>query len=442
MNELKEFIILQRSDCGTASAAFSGELPSGSDYIIVARVLREDDNSVVVPWISCEIRESCWYTEVTLPEGGLYRAEARISQGIFDPYCNRYDWGELIKCVKHIGVGDVFILAGQSNMSGYGKDPAYDPPMLGVHLLNNRGEWEIAAHPLGSCTDAVYGNNDAGSATSPGLSFGRMMSLRLGIPIGLVCAAKGGSSIESWDPGDDDGYLFREMIRRFEDPHDFRALIWSQGCNETGNEEDASGYYGKFNRVIDGWYESFGKKPVVVCQINRHAYKEGGDDRFWGMVREAQRKTALERDSVFIVPTMDLFTIDGIHNSSASCVTVGERIANVLLFGYYHKGGYEAPDIRRIRKLDSRHILLEFTGNHIMRTMDDIATGINIEDKNGLMDCTGITVCREGATVEAERDIEGNAVFHAYWRREVPAFFIRDINSVPLTACYGVEIED
>lgn len=442
MTELRDFIILQRDLNNTATAVFSGDITEKEDVMVLVNVYREDDNSIVIPWTECNIDNGKWYCELSLPAGGLYRAEARICAGEFNAYNNRYDWCTLIKSVKHIGVGDVFVLAGQSNMSGYGRDPAYDPPVLGVHMLNNRNEWEIASHPLNSCVNPVFRNNDPNSGTSPGLSFGRMISVRLGIPVGLVCAAQGGSSLEKWDPDRDNCYLFEDMKKRIEYIGDFTALIWSQGCNEAGDEEEAAAYFDNFSRVIGRWYDFFGKKPIIVCQMNRHAYKAEGNDRYWGLVREAQRKISLVRDSVFTIPTMDLFTVDGIHNSSASCITVGERIANVLLYNHYHTGGYDVPTVRKITKIDSRHILLHFTGKHIMRTMDDIATGLNIEDEAGLMNCIKISVCNEGAVVEAERKIIGEAVFHAYWRREVPAFFIRDINSVPITACYGVKIEE
>lgn len=41
--------------------------------------------------------------------------------------------------IHHIGVGDLYVIAGQSNAAGYGKDSIYNPSEIEVHLLRNRG---------------------------------------------------------------------------------------------------------------------------------------------------------------------------------------------------------------------------------------------------------------------------------------------------------------
>lgn len=440
MRTVCDYMIIQRSADGFGRATFAGEF-NGGDYTVVARVMREDDNFTVVPWQVCTITESGWEVELTVPEGGLYRFEARVCSGVASPCNNNYDWCPLIACVQHVGVGDVFVMAGQSNMSGYGRDPAYDPPELGVHLFDNRGQWVLAAHPLNSVPNAIYRNTDDSSGTSPGLAFGRMMHRRLGVPVGLVAAARGGSSLEQWNPAEENPDLYRELEKKLEEVGNFAGMIWYQGCNETCEEEEADSYLEKFTETVSLWREKFGYFPIATCQINRHASKEGDRDRLWGKVREAQRRAAKCIEGVYVVPTIDMHTVDGIHNASGACITVGERLANVLLKGHYGLSGTFAPSITKITRVDSRTVHLEFDGQYMLRTMDNIATGINIEDENGLQKCTKISVCDDGALVTAERDIGKNAVFHAYWEREVPAFFIRDINGMPMLACYGVKIE-
>lgn len=441
MRNICDYMIIQRDPGGTGRGVFAGSFDPEKGKTVVARVIREDDNLTVVPWTICETDGNEWKITLSIPQGGLYRIEARRCAAPADPRCNAYDWADLIACARHVGVGDLFVMAGQSNMSGYGKDPAYDPCEPGVHLFNNAGKWELAAHPLNSVPDPIYPNNDSSSGTSPALSFGRMMKKRLGVPVGLIAAAQGGSALESWNPAEKDCYLFNSMKAKLEETGKFAGMIWYQGCNETGELEEAAAYYDKFCQAVSLWRESFGAFPIVLCQLNRHSWKGGGDDRHWGIVREAQRRAAADLEEVFIIPTIDMFTCDGIHNGGGANVVIGERMANVLLKGHYGLPGYSAPSVKRIKQLDSRTVLLEIGGEHMLRTMDDLASGINIEDENGLAGCTGIYACPEGATVKCERDIGENAVFHAYWRREAPAFFIRDIYGVPLLPCYGVKIE-
>ncbi len=441
MNKICDYMIIQRDKDGFGRATFEGKADLNEKSLVIARVMREDDNMTVIPWHECEKCENGWKTELTIPQGGLYRIEARLSEDKFNPCNNFYDWAPLIACAHYVGVGEVFVLAGQSNMSAYGRDSAYDPPQLGIHLFDNGGNWRIASHPLNSSLNPIYPNNDENAGTSPGLSFGRMMSKHLGVPVGLVAAAKGGSALESWNPAEKDCFLYNALKDKISKVGKISGIIWYQGCNETGEQEEASSYYEKFKQTVSLWRKEFGDIPVATCQLNRHAWKGENNDRFWGMVREAQRQAALTIKDVYIVPTLDMYTTDGIHNGSGSCVVIGERLANALLKGHYGLTGAFAPTITEINKIDSRSIHLKFDEGHHLRTMDDLACGMNIEDENGMMKCTKVSVCDDGAIVTGERDIGKKAVFHAYWEREEPAFFLRDAYGMPMLACYGVEIK-
>ena len=405
------------------------------------RVLREEDNRTVVPFTECALNGRCWRIELSVPQGGLYRAEARLAPNKTKTQCSNYDWSPLIACANHFGVGDIFVMAGQSNMSGYGRDPAYDPPEPGGHLFDNAGRWVLAAHPLNSVPDPVYPNNDAASGTSPALAFARMMKRELGVPVGLVAAALGGSSLEAWNPAEEDPFLYHSMAAKISEVGSFAGMLWYQGCNETVEAEEAENYLEKFTQTVSLWRKEFGCFPIVTCQLNRHAWKEENRDRLWGLVREAQRQAAKKIPGVTVVPTIDMFTSDGIHNASGACVVIGERMASVLLKAVYGKPGSFAPSIRRIEQPDERRIQLHFEGDHVLRSMDDLASGLNIEDEKGIMDCVSINVSDKGVIVTAERDIGENAVFHAYWKREEPAFFLRDVYGMPMLACFNVKIE-
>ncbi len=440
MKNICDYTIIQRDADGFGRGTFCAEAKLSDEALVVARVLYEDNNMTAVPWQECEKTENGWKIDLEIPQGGLYRLEARETQGKFDPVNNSYEWAALIGCAYHVGVGEIFALAGQSNMSGYGRDFAYDPPQLGVHVFNKKGEWALAVHPLASVPDPIYRNNDPASGTSPGLSFGRMMSKRLGVPVGLVAAPLGGSSLERWNPAEEDCFLFDDLASMVDEVGRISAVIWYQGCNET-NEEEAYNYLEKFTEAVGLWREKFGNIPVVTCQINRHSYKGDGNDRYWGLVRESQRQAALTIPDVYVVPTLDMYTTDGIHNGSGACVIIGERLAVTLLHAKYGQPGFFAPNIDKIKQTGKNEIFLTFAGNHVLKSMDDIASGMNIEDEKGMMKCIKACACSGGVKVTGEREIEGEAVFHAYWEREQAAFFIREADGMPMLACYGVKIE-
>ncbi|MCQ2462351.1 MAG: sialate O-acetylesterase [Clostridia bacterium] len=441
MNSITDYAIIQRDKNGFGKCIFSGEYKYSGE-IIMARVVSEDDNSTVIPWHRCSVGANEWKTELCVPEGGLYRAEARLCGAEQTETNNRYDWCDLIACVCHFGVGDIFVMAGQSNMSGYGRDPAYDPPELGIHLFDNSAKWCLAVHPLNSVPFPVYPNNDSSSGTSPALSFARALRRKLNVPIGLVAAAQGGSPLAAWNPAEEKPYLYEALVQKLNAVGQFRGMIWYQGCNEACDIQNAEAYLDKFTETVSLWREKFGYFPIATCQINRHAWKEEDREKMWGIVREAQRQAAKKIPDVYVIPTIDMYTSDGIHNASGACIVIGERLAAAMLKGHYRMGGYFAPDIKKITKTGSRTVLLEFEEKHMLRTMDDLACGMNIEDEHGMADCTSVCVLDSGAQVTCARDIGNNAVFHAYWHREQPAFFIRDIYGMPMLACYGVRIEE
>lgn len=446
MNVLTDFKIIQRNNDGFAKVTFAKDTDTEPDHNVVVRVIREDDNSVIVPWTLAERTDKGFKAELTVPAGGLYRAEAKDIAEEYNPKYNFYEWAPLVAEVNHFGVGDVFIVAGQSNMSAYGRDSAYDPPELGVHTFNNRGEWCIATHPLNCCVAPIFCNNDSCSGTSPALSFGRMMHRRLNVPIGLVCAAQGGAPLRHFYPEmKDGGILFEALMKKLEDVGSVKGVIWYQGCAEGSSMEEALQYLENFAGMVAYWRERLGDIPFVTVQINRHT--ESGPLkalRPWGIVREAQRQAALVIKDVYTVPAIDLYTTDGIHNSSGCNVIIGERMAKAMLKGVYGLDGVFAPTIVKVTKKDAKHILLWLENGDMVHPMDNCADGLNIEDENGIMDCVFVEGNPDGSlTVEGEREIVGNAVFHAYWKRKQPAFFIRDIyGGMPMLACYGVKIED
>jgi len=435
MVEIHDYQIVQRKN-GCADIIFSGALPEGfrDEQRIYAHVVREDDNLTVIGWTLCEHDESNWQIRLTLPEGGLYRLEACLRDGE-----NAFEWSPRIKNVCHVGVGELYMITGQSNMAGYGRDAAYDPPRLGVHLYGNNGKWSVATHPLNDSIDTIYPENcELPSGTSPALSFGRVMSERLGVPVGLVQASLGGSPLSAWHPNEN-GYLYRAMMRRIDAVGEIGGVIWYQGCSDA-NTNDAPKYLERFAEMVRLWREQLGNIPVITVQLNR--WTGGGEsDRYWGMIREAQRMAAKTILDVCVVPSIDMLTTDGIHNSSSANVVIGERMASAALCSFYGKPGMTAPSVEKIEYVDDTHIYVVFGEGYHVSGMDGMGHGMNIEDADGLIECPRADMYKNGMLVSAERKFTLPAKYHALWKCSPPAFVPRDMHGMPMLSCYGIEIE-
>ena len=159
-----------------------------------------------------------------LPAGGPYKVEFRIG--------NEY------AAVKDVFVGDVWILAGQSNMQGIGnlKDAPKPHPM--VRCFYMRDEWAIADEPIHfipEAVDEVHINRAmAGQrmlpaevknireltvkGVGPGVFFAKIMRNRTGVPQGLIACAHGGTSMAEWSPllrKKGGASFYGAMLRRF-----------------------------------------------------------------------------------------------------------------------------------------------------------------------------------------------------------------------------------
>ena len=439
---LMDFAIIQRDSDGYGRAVFSGQLPKeGPDNrVICARAVREEDNLALSNWLECEINpdKEEWSISLTLPEGGLYRLEAiQTEKNSSNP-----EWSSRIKTLYHIGVGDVWLATGQSNMTGYGRDSAYDPPMLGVHALGNDGKWCIASQPLADAVNGIYEFPENATGTSPALSFARTLSTRLNLPIGIIHTAVGGTPLSFWSP-EEDGAGWKNTLRRFELVDKVKGIIWYQGCSDC-SAELAPTYLARFQKAVSCWRRDLadGSLPVLTVQLNRWEAENKHDfDRFWGILRDAQRQAALNIDNVYMVPALDLPCSDGIHNTSGANVIIGGRLANTALQCVYGKSGQTAALILRAERVDDTHLRLLLTEGHRVAPMDGFADGMNVEDENGMAECTAAAAGEDSLLVTVERPIGKNAVFHYAWRAKPPAFLPRDTHGMPLPACYGVKIE-
>jgi len=199
----QDWQIFQQKPDGTATISLSGTWTVATPFqcaAVLVRLMREDEMEPLSPAFDYRTArtesDGTWSIVLNdVPAGGLYRIETSLQ--IDD---GPVEWALRGDMVHHIGVGDIWVIAGQSNAVGYGKSPVHDAPELGIHLFHARGRWTIASHPFGDSTGTKYPlNREKGNAShSPYLSFGRKMKHLLGYPIGLIPAALGASPISRW----------------------------------------------------------------------------------------------------------------------------------------------------------------------------------------------------------------------------------------------------
>lgn len=351
-----DFQIFQQAG-GFADLSLRGHcrfLSTGPDYRVYVRAVREETGEEAVSWTPAEMapadgREGTCHAALRLPAGGLYRLETCLCGDR-----GNIDWAVRGDMVHHIGAGEVFVIAGQSNAAGYGKTPAFDPPELGVHLLRNCGRWDIASHPFNDTTGSVHEENAefANPGSSPFLAFGKRLKRKLGRPVGFIEAALGGSPLSLWNP-EQNGRLYRMLLGLLAGRR-VRAVLWYQGESDCA-EVPSRTYFSRFETMVSRLRRDTGDPalPFLTVQLNRDL-RAGAEkaDAFWGAVREAQRQAARRIPNVFITQAADLTLSDVLHNSSESNVVLGARLAALALETLYGKGsGSRCPDLESARRI-------------------------------------------------------------------------------------------
>ena len=403
--------IFQQDAAGRASFRLAGRWITTAKFTtatVLVRVLHESTYEAVAQPLRClraiTNADGTWSLDVTgVPRGGLYRIET-VLQIDNSPV----EWSARGDMVHHIGVGDLWVIAGQSNSAGYGKTPVNDPPQLGLHMFHACGEWRLATHPLGDSTGSKYPANREGAnaSHSPYLAFARQLELRLGYPIGLIPAALGGSAILSWDRKDD-GHLFTNMLAYIKDatagaittaPR-VTGMLWYQGESDAGPQQHPV-YLERFTRMIADFRSQMGGEhlPVITCQLNRVLSPRRVDDGNlgWEAIREIQRQAARVLHNVHVVSTLDLGLSDSIHIDSAGNLVIGHRMAAAALATRYgFDVRYKHPDLRHAKKTGDRSITLVFNNideriHYENQNVDQIPFAVR--DEQGIVPIAGLAV--------------------------------------------------
>lgn len=295
----------------------------------------------VVYYEKMEIEKTACAANLSLPVG-MYRIETGIALKSSDYNPIYLGYGDIL---RNIFVGENFIIAGQSNAQGHGREEIKDTPLFGVSMYN--GGWHIAAHPLGHI-DGASNLDYLNSGHSAWINLGKLILRKTATPVGLIPTALNGSSMDMWEENKE---LFNRLIDLLEKTS-AQGLIWYQGCSDVFIDKPDS-YEDKLNNFINALKRRFEKLDIYIVQISGTT-NTNNPDIGWRKIREIQRRTAIRHQAHLIV-TYDLtYYSDDIHIGSKDNITLSER-----LFNSYLKN-LRAKDISVERK--GNDIALEFKG--------------------------------------------------------------------------------
>ncbi len=287
-----------------------------------------------------------WSGELqAVPAGGPYRIELRLAGA------------PATAAVENVLVGDLWVLAGQSNMEGVGNLIDTTPPHELVHNFDLADHWMVAEDPLHTlpgAADRVHWRVNPETkqperlegerlatfvaqrkkGAGLGLPFAVEMVHATGVPVGLLACAHGGTSMDQWDPALKDkggDSLYGSMLRRVRlAGGKVKGVLWYQGESDA-SVKAAPEFQAKFERLVAAIRDDFGQPdlPFYYVQIGRHVHNR--DIAPWNTVQEMQRVAERTIPNSGMVAAIDFSLDDGIHVSTQDHKILGKRLANLAL---------------------------------------------------------------------------------------------------------------
>lgn len=290
--------------------------------------------------------------------------------------------------LREVLVGEVWLASGQSNMAtGAGPEAATaDTPLVRFATVESYYPATPADDLKTRCRWRNGGADSAPSCSGTALWFARRLQAELGVPVGVVVSAVGGSRAEHWTrreilertPGPDAyvakilaqakaareksaspdapdkfpghivgtpewiagrlGGRFNGMIAPLA-PFPFRGVLWYQGEDNAG---DFATYATLLKAMIADWRSLWNRElPFLIVQLPAYVHQRRPDGTTWAAMREVQARLAGEVPGCGLAITLDNPDADQLHPKNKR--TVGERLATVALRQVYGRHDLAEP---------------------------------------------------------------------------------------------------
>jgi sialate O-acetylesterase len=306
--------------------------------------------------------------------------------------------------LRDVLIGEVWICSGQSNMEMKMKGSRNQPVLgsneaiatsadPGIRLFTVERKANLAPQEdfTGQWKECLPENVAEFSATA--WFFGSMIRKALGVPVGLVCSAWGGTRIEPWIsaaglgkfdfvklPGSDltgdfshqtPTVLYNAMIHPMAG-YSIRGAIWYQG---ESNRTEPGRYLKLMPGLIEDWRNiwGIGDFPFYYVQIAPYDYGFYGQNS--AFLREAQLKASTLLPHTGMACILDTGEKDVIHPANKKAA--GERLAYLALADAYGKKGFEysGPVFREMKTEGNLiHLTFDHAGNGLTSYGKEITT--------------------------------------------------------------------
>ncbi len=293
--------------------------------------------------------------------------------------------------LNNVMLGEVWVCSGQSNMEWGGfKGLKEIEQELPVSANNNLRFFHVpkttSDYPQDNCPGSwkVSGPSTLNNFSAVAYFFGKQLSEKLNVPVGLIHSSWGGTPAETWTPegtvaGDEvlrkaalkleekswwptkPGKAFNAMIAPLL-RYPIAGAIWYQG---ESNTEAYDSYQQLLTAMISRWRELWNHEfPFYYVQIAPYVYE---NKNIGALLREAQSNVQAHPKTGMVVVTDLVDDIKDIHPTQKRAV--GQRLANYALAETYGQQGivYRSPAFKSMRVSKNKaEIIFDYADNGLI----------------------------------------------------------------------------
>lgn len=330
--------------------------------------------------------------EASWNEGPFVIIDSVITDNYFEgllPSCTAGQGSLIVRCVSSpdclaqsnfVGVGEVFVIAGQSNASGRAhRLNRYDHQTLRATVFSGTGNWHNANDPLHTQDQKTKGS------VWPLLATHIMEDQN--VPVAFIATAMGGTGLVAnghWNPPN--GSRYRNMVELVgrSEVNAVRSVLFFQGERDISHGIPEQEYFTELLNLARVTRDTLPGRPIMLVGQTGFYGPKGNASHDIDAIRFAQARAWDSLDYIFPGPvTFDLSPLaDGIHFTEDNHIRIlAERWWASIRSAIYGSGQRRGPRGTKAYLMpDKQTVAVLFKHEASSMESDDPARGFQVVD--------------------------------------------------------------